>query len=117
MNSEKNFLDYIPVRNIDWKKDEEGTVYLVKERTKNKLLKKLIDWFKRDQYFYIHLDDLGTAAWLAIDGKRTVLQISHVMRTQLGDDVVQIEQRVSHFMGMMKRNEFIKLQHPAGDLL
>ncbi len=110
MNKGKNFLDYIPVKNIDWKQDEEGKVYLIKERTKNKLLKKLIDRFKRDQYFYIHLDDLGTAAWLAIDDKRTVLQISQILETQFsdgGEQFEQAEQRVSHFMGMMKRNEFI----------
>ena len=109
MNNEKNFLDYIPVKNIDWKQDEEGTVYLIKERTKNKLLKKLIDWFKRDQYFYIHLDHLGTAAWLAIDGKRTVARISQLMKERFGEDLEQAEQRVSHFMGMMKRNDFIEL--------
>lgn len=107
MNNEKNFLDYIPVKNIDWKQDEEGKVYLVKERTKNKFVKKLIDWFKRDQFFYIHFDDLGTAAWLAIDGRRTVARIGQLMKEQFGEDLEQPARRVAHFMGMLKRNDFI----------
>ncbi len=107
MNNEKNFLDYIPVRNIDWKQDEEGKVYLIKEKTKNKILKKLIGWFNRSQFFYIHYDDLGTAAWLAIDGRRTVAQISQIMKEKFGEDLEQSDQRVSHFMGISKRNDFI----------
>jgi len=107
MNNQKNFLDFVPVRNIDWNRDEEGRVYLVKERTKNKFVKKLIHWFKRDQFFYIHLDEPGTAAWLAIDGRRTVARISRVLEEQFGEDLEQSDRRVAHFMGMMKRNDFI----------
>lgn len=95
------------MRNIDWKQDDEGEVYLIKERTRNRLLKKLIDWFHRDQFFYIHLDDHGTAAWLAIDGERTVSEIIAIMKERFGEDLDQADQRVSHFMGMLKRNDFI----------
>ncbi len=107
MKKEDNFLDYIPVKNIDWAQDDEGRVFLIKERTKNKLLKKMIDRFNRGQLFYIHLDELGTAAWLAIDGQRTVEKICRIIEEQFGEKMVQPEDRLSFFMGMLKRNNFI----------
>jgi hypothetical protein len=107
VNNQKNFLDFIPVQNIDWKQDEAGKVYLISERTRNRMIKKLIEWFHRDQFFYIHLDDHGTAAWLAIDGKRTVSEVIAIMKAQFGENLEQADQRVSHFLGMLKRNDFI----------
>jgi len=107
MKKEENFLDYIPVKNIEWAQDDEGRVFLTKERTKNKLLRKMIDWFNRSQVIYIHLDEQGTAAWLAIDGQRTVEKICRVMEEQFGEKMVQPEERLSFFMGMLKRNNFI----------
>jgi hypothetical protein len=107
MKRETNFLEYIPVRNIEWAQDDNGKVYLIKERTKNKFIKKIIDWLKRSQFFYLHLDELGTAAWLAIDGKRTVREICEAMKEQSGDNLEQPEQRLSFFMGMLKKNHFI----------
>jgi hypothetical protein len=107
VKKETNFLEYIPVRNIEWAQDDDGKVYLVRERTKNKFIKKLIDRFNRGQFFYLHLDELGTAAWLAIDGRRTVREICEVMSEQLGEKPEQAEQRLAYFMGMLKKNNFI----------
>lgn len=109
-NNKKNFLDYIPVRIIEWKTDDNGMVCITKERTKNKFIKRLIDWFKVSQYFYVHLEEFGTAAWLAIDDKRTVAEICEIMKNRFGDKLEQAEQRVSHYMGMLKRNDFIDLK-------
>ncbi len=107
MKKETNFFEYVPVRNIEWAQDEDGKVYLIKERSKNKFIKKLIDWLNRSQFFYLHLDDLGTAAWLAIDGRRTVKEICEAMNEQLDENLEQAEQRLAYFMGMLKKNNFI----------
>ena len=107
-----NFLDYVPVQSIEWRTEPDGSVCLVKERSKNKWIKKLIALFNRDQYFYLHLDDLGGAAWRAVDNKRTIGDICALMQDTFGDELVQAEQRVSHFMAMLKRNGFIDLTAP-----
>ena len=80
MENKDNILDYVPVQNCPWDKDEKGKVYLIKEKTKSKLLKKIIGWLGRSQDFHIHLDELGTAAWLQADGQRTILEISAILR-------------------------------------
>lgn len=107
MKREKNFLDYVPVRNIEWAQDDDGKVYLIREKTKNKFIKKLIDRFNRSQFVYLHLDELGTAAWLAINGKRTVREICEAMNEPFGEKLEQAEHRLSYFMGMLKKNNFI----------
>lgn len=103
----ENFLDYIPVKKIEWAQDDSGKVYLIKERTQNKFVKKMIEWFNRSPVFYIHLDEYGTVAWLAIDGKRTINDISLIMKGEFGEKMVQAEERLSHFIGMLKKNNFI----------
>ncbi len=108
-NNAKNFLDYIPARNIQWETDDSGKVYLIKEKTKNKWLKKIIDWVGKSQNFHIRLDEVGTFTWLAIDGERTVLDISRHLKEAFGEDFKEPEQRVSFFLGMMKKNGFIEL--------
>ena len=107
MKKETNFFEYVPVRNIEWAQDDDGKVYLIRERSKNKVIKKLIDWLNRSQFFYLHLDELGTAAWLAIDGRRTVREICEAMNEQLDENLEQAEQRLAYFMGMLKKNNFI----------
>ncbi len=104
----ENFLLYVPEHNMEWSRGDNGLVTLVKERTKSRLIKKMIDWLKRSQVFYIDLDKFGSAVWLAIDGKRTVAEICGMVKEQFGEELVQAEQRISQYMGMLKRNDFIE---------
>ena len=106
---QKNFLDYIPVQKIPWDTDDKGKVYLIKEKTKQKWLKKVIDWVGKNQNFHIHLDETGSFVWRAIDGKTTVHQIVLRLKEHFGENFKQPEQRVSFFLGMMKKNKFVDL--------
>ncbi len=106
---EKNFLDYVPVRKVEWERDEQGKVYLKKEKTRNKLMKKIIDLFNRSHFINLHLDQLGTSAWLLIDGKRKVREISEMMKSEFSEDLQQLEERLGFFFVLLKKNNFIDL--------
>lgn len=95
------------MRNIDWEQDQTGRVYLIKEKTRNRFLKKIIDMFHKSQYFHIHLDELGTSAWLLIDGKKSVNEICRQMKEEFGERLHQAEGRVSFFFAMLKKNKFV----------
>jgi hypothetical protein len=110
MDKKDNFFDYIPVQNCPWDKDAKGRVYLIKEKTKNKLLKKIIGWLGRSQEFHIHLDELGTAAWLAADGRRTILDIAAGMKRGSAGEVAQAEARLAKFFAMLARDKFVILK-------
>jgi hypothetical protein len=107
MENKDNILDYIPLQNCQWGTDEKGHVFLIKEKTKNKLLKKVIGWLGRSQDFHIHLDELGTAAWLHTDGQRTILEIGAILRLELAEKIEPAEIRLARFFAMLARDRFV----------
>ncbi len=108
MEKKDNFLDYVPEQNCPWDKDGKGHVYLIKEKTRNKLLKKVIAMLGRKQEFHIHLDEPGTAAWLAADGRRTILEIAAVLKRESAGEVAQAEARLAKFFAMLARDGFVR---------
>lgn len=110
MIAKDNFLDYVPVQNCPWDKDGQGRVYLIKEKTKNKLLKRIIGGLGRSQDFHIHLDELGSAAWLAADGQRTILEIAASLKQGSGGELAQAEGRLAKFFAMLARDKFVELK-------
>jgi hypothetical protein len=106
---EENFLDVVPVRKVEWDRDEQGKVYLKKEKTRNKLMKQILDLFNRSHFINIHLDHLGTSAWLLSDGKRNVRRICEMMRAEFGEDLRQLEERLGFFFTLLEKNNFIDL--------
>lgn len=108
MEKKDNFLEYVPVQSCPWGKDEKGRVYLIKEKTRRRLLKKVIGWLGRSQEFHIHLDDLGSAAWLAADGRRTILDIAAGMKAGSGAAIEQAEPRLAKFFALLARDGFVR---------
>ena len=102
-------MDFIPVINIRWDVNDKGNVYLIKEKTKNTWIKKIIEWVGKSQDFHIHLDKVGTTVWRSIDGKRTVNDIALLLKETYGDEFKQPEHRVAYFLGLMKKDKFVDL--------
>ncbi len=104
---QENYLDKVPVKNIEWEKDDREHVYLLKEKSKKKVMKKLIGMFGKSQFFRIHLDELGTATWMFIDGARSIYEISNLLKEAFAEKIEPAEQRVAAFIAMLKKNDFI----------
>jgi len=112
MENKDNFLEYVPIQNCPFDREKDGRVFLIKEKTKNRLLKKVIGWLGRSQEFHIHLDELGSAAWLAVDGRRSILEIAAFLR-QGGGELSQAEGRLARFFALLKRDGFISWSEPS----
>jgi len=110
MSQNDNFLDYVPEKAIAWQLDDQGRVFLIKPKTGNRLLKRLIQLAGRNQDFHIHLDELGSAAWLQTDGRRSVQQISQLLQERFGARVEPAVERVCQFFALMKHNRFVELR-------
>jgi len=108
MQNKDNILEYVPIQNCPWGTDEKGMVFLIKEKTRNKLLKKIISALGRSQDFHIHLDELGTAAWLQADGQRTILEISTRLKETFAQKIEPAEARLAHFFVMLSRDRFVR---------
>jgi hypothetical protein len=105
-----NFLELIPERAIEWALDEKGRVYLIKEKSKNRIIRRLIDWFGRSRFFHIHLDEIGSEAWRLADGNLRLLEISRRLREKLGARIEPAEERVARFFAVLKKNGFVDLK-------
>ena len=101
-------LDRVPIQNCLWERDKDGRVFLIKEKTKNKLLKKVIGGLGRSQDFHIHLDDLGSAAWLETDGQRTILQIGAILKQAFAAKIEPAEPRLAQFFALLARDGFVR---------
>lgn len=107
MENKDNILEYVPVQNCKWDRDAKGNVFLIKEKTKNKILKKIIGWMGRSQDFHIHLDDLGSAAWCETDGRRSILQISAILKQSFAAKIEPAEPRLAQFFALLARDGFV----------
>jgi len=111
MIAKDNFLDFVPVQNCPWDKDGQGHVYLIKEKTRNKLLKMIIGGLGRSQDFHIHLDGLGSAAWLAADGQRSILDIGVILKQGGAGAIASAEPRLAKFFAMLARDGFVRWEN------
>lgn len=91
-----------------WEQGSDGRV-TVRRRRFGAVRAKLVGLVGEPADFTIHLDPIGSAAWLLIDGQRTVadlradLQRAHPAEGDLGP-------RLGKFLGTMVSHDFVKLR-------
>ena len=98
-----------PVRSQKWEYDDEEKTKAVVffPRFRSEMGKKFGEFygFKMDRR--LHLDEYGTAVWKLCNGKATVREISEVLSEQYGETVEPLIPRLTEFLMIMERNEFI----------
>lgn len=100
----------VPEKNIGWETGDDDNVYLLKEKSKNRFMKKLITMFKKNQYFKIHFDETGTFVWKSINGKNSIKELGKLLKEHNSEkDFPQAEARVEKFILMLLKNKFIKI--------
>lgn len=104
---EVNLLDFIPVWNINWEKNEERLIVLLKPKFKNPLLKKHILPHIKRPFYKIKLDAEGSFLWQLCDGNRTVREIGRLLHCEFGEKVEPLYDRMALFLRSLEKNEFI----------
>ena len=102
----KNYLDFIPCRNVLWSKSPENTA-IVEIENKGVLKKITQIIFKKPKTSYIHLDELGSFIWENIDGKRTIFEISKAVKNQFNDNAEPLYHRLIKYFEILKSYNFI----------
>ncbi|MCI6675429.1 MAG: PqqD family protein [Clostridiales bacterium] len=112
MNSTKNYLDYIPVCAPDhhFFIDKNGIIIICEEH------KGFYAWiaqklYKRPRFSKIKLDELGSFIWKQMDGKRTIYEISFLVKEQFGDKAEPLLPRLTQYFQLLYRNHFIDYVH------
>lgn len=105
----ENFLDYIPMKNEEykWDKNESGlaVVQVVNKGFYPMLAQK---FFHKPRISYIDLDLYGTFVWEQIDGVNTIYDISKKVEQQFGKDAEPVTERLVQFFRILQNHTFIK---------
>ncbi len=104
----ENYLNFVPEHNPEIKSeiDDEGNVTIFQE---NKgvfyfITQKLLG---KPRVSQIHLDEMGNFIWPLIDGKRTVLEISELVKEHFGEKAEPLYNRLVTYMAMLENYKFI----------
>ena len=104
-----NFVLYVPeVKHQAFRVTDEGRVVLELEINRAKrLLGKLV---AKEPVSDLEFDELSSAAWLAIDGKRSILDIARLQSEKTGDDIDEAARRIVQFMRYVAKRGWIRFK-------
>ncbi len=105
-----NFLKLIPERNVEFEEEDNGKITLILEKTKNPIIKAIINFFNRSQFFRIHLDEKGSFIWKLIDGKKNMEKIIEKIVEKFGEED-SITNRLKVFFIQLEKSKFIKYKN------
>lgn len=110
-----NLLHVTPRREVLWEEDGSGLVTLVPERPKVRGPRSLGRWLR---YMMapprIRLDDVGSYAWLRLDGGTTVGGLAGAVREHFGDRVEPVEQRLGQLIRLLRHERFVSYPELEG---
>lgn len=102
-----NMLELIPEKLQDFEVNNLGLVTILVPRTRSQFMLRVMDRLKRSPNITIELDEVGSAVWLAIDGKTQTSTICKQLEQKFGDKFTQAPERVVRFLSGLYRNKHI----------
>lgn len=108
-----NLLGLAPVRLAAWE-EEDGRVVVLRPEPTTRGLRGLLDrFFHRMSAHRIRLDEVGSFAWLHLDGERTVGEVAGLLLEEFGEVAAPAEERLAHLIWLMRREGL--LAYPGWD--
>ena len=106
-----HWREWVPARLAE-SVEEGGLAVVLAPRFKGRLGRALVRRMGRPETFRLRLDEYGTAAWGAIDGRRDVGQISDLMRERFGDLAEPAEGRLVEFLRRLRNAGCVDVTTP-----
>jgi hypothetical protein len=105
----KNLMDMIPQRQVEWEENRDShLISLLKPRFNLSFIQKRL----KNPYYKINLDQLGSAIWKNIDGRKNVYTIANSIQNQSNEPLAHLYERVAAFIKSLVRNRLIRLKDP-----
>ena len=104
----RNLLELKPRRLFEHRELEDGKVSVQIPRFRHRWM----GWYQRRlkrPYLQLHLDEIGSAVWLACDGQRSVAQIGDALKERFGEQVEPVWDRLALFVTHMRKGDLIAL--------
>jgi len=113
-----NALDLTPLRLLGHTLREDAKVSVMMPRFHSTIWGPLLQPRTSRKFVPIKLDELGSATWLLIDGKRSVADICHELRERYPENpglIQDLEERVSKFIFLLYDQRYITFREIAPD--
>lgn len=108
-----NLLELTPVRLAEWE-EEAGRVVVIRPDPRTRGFRGALDRvLHKLSPRRIRLDEVGSLAWLSLDGQRTVQDIADLMTETFGDKVHPVEERLGQLVWVLRREGL--LGYPGWD--
>jgi len=104
---EANYLDLNPKVRYQHSTDENGIVTVLIPKFKTELFLKLLIPKRRSPHFRAKLDELGSAVWLEIDGKKNVAEVCNQLFLRFGPRIEPVTDRITKFLTSLYRQGLI----------
>ncbi len=109
-----NLLEFIPIRQFEWKENNLITVKV--PRFRSKLGRKFCGLIKKEFTFNVNLDKYSSYTWKLCDGERTVREIRDLLKQEFGEEVEPVNERLGELLRIMERNRLITLKRPENNV-
>jgi hypothetical protein len=89
---------------------EDGKVDILLPRFKHPVLKRALQPHWKQEYIRIHLDEMGSAIWLRVDGTLNVSELCNHLQTAHPEKLhppQETEKRVTDFLSMLYQQRYI----------
>jgi hypothetical protein len=104
-----SMLVLTPFRKIEHKVEDDGLVTLLYPKFKNPKVSKYM-LGRKTPYIHMKLDDIGTASWLLVDGKRKVDEIANALVEQFGEKIQPVHERLGKFLSVLYNNKYLSFK-------
>ncbi|MDQ7815951.1 MAG: PqqD family protein [Melioribacteraceae bacterium] len=105
-----NYLDLHPLRLHGEEISDENIVTIIIPKFKNKFIVQYIVPKLKSPDIKLKLDEIGTATWLLLDGKKNVREISNLLMEKFGDKIEPVNQRLTKFLTGLYEQRLITFQ-------
>lgn len=107
----RHWREWVPAR-LAGSVEEGGLAVVLAPRFKGRAGRALVRRMGRPETFRLRLDEFGTAAWGAIDGRRDVGQIADLMRERFGEGAEPAEARLVEFLRRLRNAGCVDVTTP-----
>ncbi|MBI1938760.1 MAG: PqqD family protein [Ignavibacteriales bacterium] len=105
-----NYLELHPVRLHNEEIDNDSLVTVLIPKFKNPFLVKYLVPKMKSPDIKLKLDELGSAAWILMDGKRNVAAVASLLTEKFGEKIQPVNERLTKFLTGLYEQRLITFQ-------
>ncbi len=103
------FWNACPRRRLEWLVADDGRCVVLRPRLGESRIGRWLASKVGDPCYRIRLDDVGTFIWRACDGETPLIGVAGRLRTEFGERIEPVEERLARFVDAMRRSRMIDM--------